>query len=208
MNPLSLKIAEMTDAEFNLFLETTATKYQDNIALFPGLTTEATALTAAITAYGAKLQEVSAAEAALKVAVELKNTARTAAQGVVTVFANAAAAKVNYDATKLALILPVRGEPKSYADLGQVQALSATFGDNPAELDLMWNRLEGAKSYEVWLNLTPSQEAGWTLRDVSTRSSLTLTGLPRGQVVHVKVRAVGTKNVKGVFSDLVEHIVG
>lgn len=208
MNPIALKLNPQTDPELRGFLTDVLAKYQQNAAALPGLTAEVTALTSANTAFDGKLTEMSAAEAALRVVVDQKNAARQAAEAAVTAFANAAAGKVNNDAAILGLVFPLRAEPKSYAELGQVQALSATFGDNPGELDLMWNRLDGARSYEVWLNLTPNTEAGWTLREVSTRSTFTLAGLPRGQTVHVRVRAIGAKNAKGAFSDLVEHIVG
>jgi len=81
-----------------------------------------------------------------------------------------------------------RGAPQP---LGQLGNLSASTGDNAGELDAQWDRLAGARSYEVQTSPDPITATTWQHAVVATRSSVTLGGLPSNAVRWVRVRAVG-----------------
>ena len=66
-----------------------------------------------------------------------------------------------------------------------------TAGDNDGELDVAWDSLRGAGSYEQQTDTDPNASAGWVARGTSTRSSTTLSGLTSGVRIWVRVRGIG-----------------
>ena len=88
----------------------------------------------------------------------------------------------------------------------KVANLSAAVGDSPGEIDLNWNPVSGAKSYEIQTSTTPDTESSWAFKETSTKSKATLNGLTSASKIWVRVRAVGA-NDKGGFSDPAESVV-
>jgi len=72
-----------------------------------------------------------------------------------------------------------------------VRNLSCTSGDHDGQLDLAWDRNEGASSYEYQTTANPMDPASWTTRGSVTQSKVTLSGLTSGQRSYVRVRAIG-----------------
>ena len=205
-NPIAFKLQDLADAEFKRLLESTRAKYLDHIALFPDLATQAAALLNATTTFGVKLDDVSKADAALGTAVSLKNDYRATAEAVLVSFGTDAAKGQNNNPDTLGLVFPLRKEREKLS-VERVLGLAGSFNESPGALDLMWHAQKAAKGFEIWVNLLPNNEAGWALREVSTTSRFTLTGLPSGQKVFIRVRALGTHNTKSAFSDVLEHMV-
>ena len=205
-NPIALKLQELTDAEFVRLLQSTHAKYLDNISLFPNLATQAAALLSTSGTMVGKLDAVSTAAAALGTTITEKNTFRGTAEGVLGSFSTDAAKAVNNDPVKLGLLFQLRKEREKLT-VEPVLGLALTFNEAPGALDMIWQPQKAAKSYEIWVNLTPHNEAGWALREIATESHFTLTGLPSGQKVAIRVRAVGPHSSKGPFSAAVEHLV-
>lgn len=82
----------------------------------------------------------------------------------------------------------------------QVMSLSLTAGDHDGELKAQWDRVAGAKTYEVQVCPDPVSPTGWTKAAKSTKSSVVLTGLTSGQRVWVRVCATGSAG-DGNWSD-------
>jgi hypothetical protein len=87
----------------------------------------------------------------------------------------------------------------------QVANLHAATGDSPGEVDVNWNSVDGARSYEI--QTAPDPTAGpWAFKDNSTKSKATLSGLTSASRIWVRVRAIGA-NDKGGWSDPAETVV-
>jgi hypothetical protein len=68
--------------------------------------------------------------------------------------------------------------------------LSATLSDEKFDIDLQWDKVEGASSYAVEMTTDPSDESSWKIVKIPTKSSTTITGLTSGQRYHFRVSAV------------------
>ena len=88
----------------------------------------------------------------------------------------------------------------------QVLNLGAATGDSPGEVDLNWNPVSGAKSYEIQTATDPNVPSSWAFKDNSTKSKVTITGLTNLSRIWVRVRAIGA-NEKGGWSDPAETVV-
>jgi hypothetical protein len=82
----------------------------------------------------------------------------------------------------------------------QVTNLSASTGDNDGELDIQWDPVRGAKSYEIQVSPDPITSSSWVGKPSVTKSKAALVGLTSGQRMNVRVRAVGSGGL-GAWSD-------
>ncbi len=82
----------------------------------------------------------------------------------------------------------------------QVANLSATAGDADGEIDLQWDPVTGAKSYNVLASPDPITSTSWVNKPSVTKSKTAVTGLTSGARLWFKVAAVGAAGV-GAFSD-------
>jgi hypothetical protein len=87
-----------------------------------------------------------------------------------------------------------------------VTNLGAAVGDSPGEIDLNWNPVPGAKSYEIHTSTDPNTPTSWAFKDSATKSKVTLDGLTSASRIWVRVRAIGA-NDKGGWSDPAETVV-
>jgi hypothetical protein len=97
--------------------------------------------------------------------------------------------------------MSVRNTPAPVGMLPQVQSLVATASDFDGALDLGWDAVPGAGSYEVHTSADPVTLTSWNFKDVSNKSSTTLNSFTSGTKIWVRVRAVGADNNKGPWSD-------
>ena len=205
-NPIALKLQSLPHAEFVRLLRATHARYLEHISLYPDLEEQAAALAAVTGTLEQRLDEVKTLAASLGTAVVKQDETRATAEGVLTSFGADAAQGQKNNRVTLGLVFPLRKVPERRV-VTQVLELVVKFNLAPGALDLAWARQKAARSYEVWVNLQPGNEAGWVLREISTTSRYTLPGLPSGQKVQVRVRAVGPYSTKGLFSAAVEHLV-
>jgi hypothetical protein len=85
--------------------------------------------------------------------------------------------------------------------------LQAYISDHTGRVDLSWQPVFPAVTYHIqWTVTDPTDEKGWQLAAVSTRSSAKLTGLPSGQVSYFRVAAINTKGL-GPWSQVVSTLV-
>jgi hypothetical protein len=97
--------------------------------------------------------------------------------------------------------LAVRGTPAPVGSMPQVANLVATASDFEGALDVGWDPVYGAGSYEVHTSADPVTGSSWSFKDVSNKSTTTLNSFTSGVKVWVRVRAVGADNNKGPWSD-------
>ncbi len=84
--------------------------------------------------------------------------------------------------------------------------LSITAGDNAGELDLQWDPVAGAKTYEVQISPDPVTATSWVSQPSVTRSKTVILGLTSGARMWARVRAVNAAG-QGAWSDVATKIV-
>jgi hypothetical protein len=97
-------------------------------------------------------------------------------------------------------------DPAAPVTMTAVTGLESTPGDDSGEIDLSWNPVRGASSYEIQSSPDPITPTSWGHAGISTKSSLTLTGQPSGARCWWRVRAVGASG-PGPWSDPATKIV-
>lgn len=71
--------------------------------------------------------------------------------------------------------------------------LTATHGDFTGEIDLAWDTVRGARSYDIQFSSDPPTDSSWTHSKVATRSRITVEHLVSGTRYWFRVAAVGTR---------------
>jgi hypothetical protein len=102
--------------------------------------------------------------------------------------------------------LDVQGDRAPVGPMPQVQNLIATTGDDEGEIDLAWDAVPGAASYEVQRGTDPNQPGTWVAAASGTASKATLESLPSGTRLWFRVRAVGAAG-PGPWSDPAVKVV-
>ncbi len=101
---------------------------------------------------------------------------------------------------------PADQRPQISRVIEQVTGLEVEGGDNAGELDATWDRVEGAKSYEIFMSADPNELDSWVHRITVIRARATLENLVSGQRSWIKVRAIGSTG-SGPWSDAAGKIV-
>jgi hypothetical protein len=165
-----------------------------------------TALGTAGTTLRTKIAAIATAQANLATAVADADAAATAAMNLLNQEAAYVETTTGGDPVKIqssGFDVASAGGP---VHMTQVTNLSAAVGDSPGEIDLNWNPVSGAKSYEIQTSTDPNTPASWAFKDNSTKSKTTLSGLTSASRIWVRVRAIGA-NEKGGWSDPAESVV-
>ncbi len=89
----------------------------------------------------------------------------------------------------------------------QVMSLAATCADMEGNVDIQWDPVRGAKSYEIQITLDPNVPTSWAYKMGATKSSATIGGLTSGTKIWMRVRALGANNTTGAWSDPAAKIV-
>ena len=87
-----------------------------------------------------------------------------------------------------------------FGSVGQVIELSASAGEAPGEVDLVWDPVRGAEGYEIEISDDIGGDGPWEQCAVSTQSRTTLTQLDSSKRHWFRLRAIG-KNGPGAWSD-------
>ena len=91
--------------------------------------------------------------------------------------------------------------PGDAPDIGKLQrpeSLSAAEGDKEGEIDLNWDSVRGAKSYEI--AISPQNPNNWTHAATAVPSKHTIKGLDSGKRYWFRVAAIGAAG-RGPWSD-------
>lgn len=98
--------------------------------------------------------------------------------------------------------MSVKAAASPIGALGQVQNLNVTVGDDDGELELTWDPIRGAKSYQVQVSADPITGNSWHDASPVSKSKKTLTGLTSGARTWVRARAIAPKEENnGGWSD-------
>ena len=163
----------------------------------PTLTAFGTLITAAQT----KLTSADNAQITAKQATADKDLALDALRtGVATLATYVDLTSAGDESKILSAGMQVRATPTAAGLPAQVMNLALTAGDSDGELDVTWDALPGAKSYEVQLSPEPVTTTSWISKPSVTKSKTSLTGLTSGARVWLRVRAVASAG-QGAWSD-------
>jgi Fibronectin type III domain len=200
MAKVKLELQKKTDSELVAFAEAHKAAMTGNANFTTPLPAPATFDTA-LTNMKNALAALAAARTALATAMTNKENARDGLEGVLTqrgdyvdLTANGSESIIESSA------FGVRGPAAPVGELPAPANLVSTYGDNEGEIDLSWNPLRGAKSFEIECKI--NNDAGtWQKVKTTTDSRYTVTGLIAGTVYAFRVRAVGAAG-PGAWSDL------
>lgn len=85
------------------------------------------------------------------------------------------------------------------------QSLNITGGDADGEIDLSWEPVDGAKTYQIEQSPDPVTATSWSHASATTKSKATIDGLTSGTRYSFRIAAVGT-NGQGAWSNPVSKI--
>jgi len=160
------------------------------------ITTAQTALTASDNAQTAAKQAVADKDTAI--------AALLAAAAQLALYVDLTAAG---DESKiLSAGMQVRAAATAATTPNQVMNLNLTAGDNAGELDLQWDFIPGAKTYEIQTSPDPVTATSWTSQPSVTKSKAAVFALTSGARMWVRVRAVNAAG-QGAWSDVATKIV-
>ena len=176
-------------------------------ANFPTLPVTLSAFGTAITTAQAALTAADNAAAAAKQATADKDIAVAAMVAIAMQEVGYVDLTANGDESMiLSAGIPVRAARTPQTVPGQVLNLSLTSSDNAGALDVHWDSLSGAKSFEVQTSPDPFTTTSWVTADTLTNSKTTLTGYVSGSKLWVRVRGINSAG-KGAWSDPATKIV-
>ena len=203
MNQVVLALDELTETELIAEARRIAQGLLDNAATFTGaepppadITADADALEGGISRRDQLQQQ---AEAGTLNAKNLNAALRATLTKVATCDVVKALAPED-----CMLVFDLKAAPVATTSMPKVTTVTVTFGDKTTELDIMWQPVPKGKAYEIQYK-TPN--GAWTPAKTTTRSSTTVSGLPAGVLVQIRIRAIGPNEITGEWSDPIEHLV-
>lgn len=209
MAKVKLNLKDKSDSGLGTFTQQHITAMTGN----PNFTTPlpaAPAVATALTNHNTALANFNTAQQAAKQATTVKDTARLALEAVLAARGNYVELTANQTADPAAVIesagFNVRGTITPPTPPPPVINLNLTAGDDAGELDLQWDPVPKAKSYDIETSPEPMTPTSWTAKPSATKSRTTISGLTSGARVWVRVRAVSAGGT-GAWSDPATKIV-
>lgn len=194
-----LELRDKTDLQLKSFAEAVVTAMTGN----PNFTTPSPPLadiTTKNTTFNTKMQTIATLEAQLRTAYSEKEDARAELEQELTYLANYVEGAAKGDAAKIESAgMQVRSGTTPVGTPEAPTGLTATFGDFDGEIDLSWEPVKGAATYEVDFRLH-NGTAEWARAKSTTSSRTTVGGMTSGQQYAFRVRAVGSAG-PGPWSD-------
>ena len=183
------------------FLRDVVTQMTGN-ANYPTPDPALTVITAKANALESALGAQAIAQQAAKTATTNLETAEKLADAAISSLSNHVWEKSGGDEAKIqGAGMTLRAPKTPTTSLPAPQGLTATAGDEEGELDLVWEPVPKSKGYEVQTSPDPVTSTSWEYAETSTASKTSLTGLPSGSKIWVRVRALGPKKIKSPWSD-------
>lgn len=167
-----------------------------------------TAIGTLITTAQTKIAGYNTANAAAETALADRDTAVAALRAGLSQEGDYVQNVTNGDKTKIESAgMSVRDDATPVGAPTQVLNLVVTAGDNDGTLDASWDPVRGAASYEIQTSLDPVSGTSWTFKQSASKSSATAAGLTSGTKMWVRVRAIGSGNATGPWSDPATKVV-
>lgn len=197
---VKLELKDKTEPELVLYTENVVTKMTGN-ANFTTPNPPLASLTTAKNNLSTAVQTVTTLDQQLEAARVDMAAKRGILHGLLTQEGTYVENTSAGDATKiLSAGMEVRDEPAPPAPMPTPQNLRAFAGDNDGEIDLDWDSVKKAKSYEIQRSLDPVTATSWIAAGTVTKSKGTITGLTSGTKYWFRVRAIGAAG-PGPWSD-------
>jgi hypothetical protein len=188
---VKLELDGKSDTELKQYSQDHMDKVAKSTA-FPTLTAGATKYKAVHDGFSTALGNSDAAQKTAQEMTKIKDAAREALEVALTQDAHTVEATPGVTEDMVLNVgFAVKGAAVGISSLGKAVNLSLSTGDNKGEVDAHWNRVPGAKSYEVQWSPDPFTDASWKNADGVTKSKTTLAGLTSGSKIWVRVRALG-----------------
>jgi hypothetical protein len=209
MAKVKLELKDLTPDE----LVTRATQIKNAMTGNANFTTPNPSLASVGTLITAAGSKVTAQKAAVLAAKQATDDRDAACEALKTALRSLADYVSNISSGDAVIIQSAGMEVKSATQpvgvLAQVRNLSATAGDNEGELDLTWDPVRGAKSYQVQWSPDPITATSW--KDASSpagKSKKAVKDLTSGARTWVRVRAISGKDENnGPWSDPAVKVV-
>jgi hypothetical protein len=194
-----LELKRKTDTELIAFAQSIIAAMTGN-AIFATPTPALPGITTKITAFNTKLADFVAKTNAARQAAVDKETLRSDLETLLTQLAGYVEAASAGDESKiLSAGMQVRAAVSPVGALPAPANLNATAGDMEGHIDLSWQPVAGASSYEVECRLH-TDTAAWARVKSVTASKLTVEDLTPGALYAFRLRAIGAAGA-GPWSD-------
>lgn len=167
------------------------------------LTTKLTALATATTNLENAVSAAQAAQDAAQSAVTAQGAVADAWNLAFDALADAAVTSTSGNAAKiegLGMEPYTPGGAPPVGLPGQVLNLSATTGDFDGQVDVAYDKVAGARSYEIQVTTTPLDASSYHHAATSLKSTATVSGLTSGTKYWFRVAAIGSAG-QGPWSD-------
>ncbi|MEK0450671.1 MAG: hypothetical protein RL088_2939 [Verrucomicrobiota bacterium] len=200
---MKIKLALKTLTELERIAKTRqyATNMLANAAIYGSAVPDAAALNAAADAAEAAITTQTAKQQLAEAATTAKDAAVALMDDAVTKAASWTEDNVP-NAADIEKVFTLQKERTATTSIPQVTDLAATIGDKTGEVDLSWDRILKASSYEIQCRLAGATD--WTHAKITTASSTTIKNLTSGALYQFRVRAIGPNDLEGEWSDLAE----
>ena len=200
---VKLNLSSKSDANLLTFAQQHQTAMTGN-ANFTTPLPSAANFTAVLTPFQTALANFNTAQAAAKLATTVKDSARQALENVLTQRGNyvelTAAGAADPAAVVESAAFSTRSAAGATAIPDMVSNLSITAGDNAGELDLQWDPVSVAKTYDIQISPDPLTSNSWVAQPSVTKSKAVILGLTSGAKMWARVRAIGSGGI-GAWSD-------
>ena len=183
-----------------------STGLTDNAADFTGISPTAAAIATATTTADDAITDAANKTKAAQAATIAKDAAIANLKTLLTDAAKWTESNVK-DPVKVSKVFPLRKTPSPTPGIVQTLNLMLDFGGKSGQVAASWSPTPGARSYEVQVRYRDQAGSAWGTVKTLSASKYTIPGLTSGQVVQVRVRAIGSKGIEGEWSDLAEHMV-
>lgn len=205
MAKIKLGLADLRVSEVRELGQRVITGLSTNAGVFPTPKPTVAQLTTMVGSLTTAIANVDMAEQLVKQRYTELATARTALENGLTEEAGYVESVAKGDATKINMAgMDVRAAAAPVGPLAKVLNLAATEGDHDGSVDLQWDRVRGARTYDI--QTSTDGDGAWTLHSSCTKSAATVTGLTSGNKLWFRVRGLGAAG-PGPWSDPATKVV-
>lgn len=193
-------ISEKTDLAKKIVTKMTANT--SFITPNPALTAVTLAVNSLTTAYA----DMEAVQKTLQNKNSILGQAETTLDGLLTQLGAYVENVSNGDEAKiLSAGMDVKKDRTSNGVPDKVSSVDATFGEDSGEIDLSWDRVQGAKSYILETGLNNNGSTEWKHSGVSVRSKKVVNSLQTGSSYQIRIAAINAAG-QGPWSDPVVKV--